>query len=119
MYCIPHIYTGKIIKETTENYVCEVNGHHLWLSKSIFSNPDFTLEHTPGDDYNMNDLGFDTYMHGYIWSGEKTEVDEERCKEIVKKINEKVKSKIQERLNELMVNMDRLMITEREMKTLN
>ena len=117
MHCIPHIYTGKIVKETPVNYVCDVDGGHLWLSKSIFSKPFFTVEHTPGDDYNMNDLGFDTYMHGYIWLGEKTEVDEERCKDIVKKINVQVKSRIQERVDELMKNMDRLNITEREMMT--
>lgn len=116
MHCIPHIYTGKIVKETPVNFVCEVDGGHLWLSKSIFLRPDFTMEHTPGDDYNMNDLGFDTYLHGYIWLGEKTEVEEEICKDLVKKINDDVKPKIQERIDELMKNMDRLVITEREMK---
>jgi hypothetical protein len=116
MHCIPHIHTGKIIKETVENFVCESDGHHLWISKSIFTNPDFTLEHTPGDDYNMNDEGFDTYMQGYIWDGEKTKVDEEICKDIVNKINAQVKPKIQERVDELMKNMDLLIITESEMK---
>ena len=116
MHCIPHIYTGKIVKETPVNYVCEVDGGHLWLSKNIFSKPFFTMEHTPGDDYNMNDLGFNTYMHGYIWLGEKTEVEEAICKDLVKEINDDVKPKIQERLDDLMMNMDRLNITEREMK---
>ena len=116
MHCIPHIYTGKIVKETPVNYVCEVDGGHLWLSKSIFLRPDFTVEHTPGYDYNMNDLGFDTYLHGYIWLGEKADVDEDICKEVVSKINAQVKPKIQERIDELMKNMDRLNITEREMK---
>ena len=117
MHCIPHIYTGKIIEETPINYVCEEeDGSRLWLSKSIFSRPDFTVEFTPGDDYNMNDLGFETYMHGYIWLGEKADVDEEICKEVVSKINAQVKPKIQERVDDLMKNMDRLIITEMEMK---
>ena len=117
MHCIPHIHTGKIVKETLVNYVCEIDGGHLWLSKSLFHKPDFTLEHTPGDDYNMNDLGIDTYLQGYIWTGEKAEVDEEICKDIVKKINAQVKPKIQEWVDELMKNMNRLIITEKEMKS--
>ena len=114
--CLPYIHIGKIVNETPVSYVFEIDGGHLWLSKSLFHKPDFTLEHTPGDDYNMNDLGFDTYLQGYIWTGEKAEVDEEICKDIVNKINAQVKPKIQERVDELMKNMNRLIITEKEMK---
>ena len=112
--CSPYIYTGEIIRETAKDYICEANGHHLRLSKSIFSNPDWIAEHTPGDDYIIDDDGFDTYMHGYIWFGERTEVVEEICKDIVKRINAVIKPVIQKRMNELKRNINQLNLIEKE-----
>ena len=59
----------------------------MWLHKDLFDRTDAYVEHVPGDDYNMNDLGYDTYFQGITWLGEKSEVEEAMIHDMVKDIN--------------------------------
>ena len=105
MHCIPRIITGTIVKENKTTYIGKDEaGHDHWMCKSIFEKPFHTIDHTPGDIENMKDEGYDTYAHGYLWLGEKTDIEEAICHSIVKRINDEVKEKINARVQELLKN---------------
>lgn len=109
MYCVPYMVTGKIIKETETNFIAEDNnGNKHWFSKDVFTGKNFSVIHTPGDDECMNDLGYDTYLQGYLWYNEKTEVENKICQNMVSNINIAVKTKIQNKIDTLLKNMNML-----------
>ena len=56
----------------------------------------------------MNDLGYDTYLQGYLWYNEKTEVENKICQNMVSNINIAVKTKIQNKIDTLLKNMNML-----------